>query len=67
MDISEATQALMPRANVVGVGIGYKTVGGELVRDENDTLVECIVVSVQQKVSPEQLSASDIIPERIMS
>lgn len=67
MDISEATQALMPRANVVGVGIGYKTVGGELVRDENGNLVECIVVSVQQKVSPEQLSASDIIPERIMS
>ncbi len=66
MDISEATQALMPRANVIGVGIGYKMVGGELVRDENGNLVECIVVSVRQKVSPEQLSASDIVPEQIM-
>jgi len=66
MDISEATQALMPRANVVGVGIGYKTVGGKLVRDENGNLVECIIVSVRQKVSPEQLSAGDMIPEQLM-
>ncbi len=66
MDISEAAQALMPRANVIGVGIGYKRVGGKLVRDENGNLVECIVVSVRQKVSPEQLSASDVVPEQIM-
>ena len=66
MDITVATQELMPRANVVGVGIGYKTIGGELVRDENGNLVECIVVSVQKKVSPEQLSSSDMIPEQLM-
>ncbi len=64
-DISEVSGDLLSRANVVGVGTGYKTRGGEIVRDDNGDPVEGIVVSVTQKVPLEQLAPGDVIPATV--
>ena len=49
-------RALLARANVVGVGIGHKVVGGE------ETDETCIVVFVERKVPPEALRRRDLVP-----
>lgn len=52
-------QELMGKPNVVGVGVGYKTVGGQ----KTDTL--CVIVFVRQKVAAQSLSAEEVIPAQI--
>ncbi len=47
---------LLRKANVVGVGIGFRQRGGE----QTDEI--CIVVSVRKKVPPDQLAPDDRIP-----
>ena len=56
---AEYEDDLMRKANVVGVGIGYRTRGG-VVTDE-----PCIVASVTRKVPPSGLSAQDVIPNQL--
>ena len=50
---------LMRKANVVGVGIGLRQVGGK------STGEPAIVVSVTNKVSISQLAPSDVIPREL--
>lgn len=50
---------LLAKANVVGVGVGLRQRRGKV------TDQVCIVVSVRQKVPPEQLSPADRIPAQI--
>ena len=52
-------QELMGKPNVVGVGVGYKVVGGQ----KTDTL--CVIVFVRQKVAAQSLSAEEVIPAQI--
>jgi hypothetical protein len=52
-------QSLLAKANVVGVGVGFRRRGQEL----TDEI--CIVVSVREKVPSEQLSPTDRIPDCI--
>jgi len=52
-------QDLLSRANVVGLGIGYKLRG----RQETDEI--SIVVMVRQKLSPLFLSKEDMIPPEL--
>ncbi len=65
IDISAIRDDLLAKENVVGVGIGYKTINGELVRDAEGNPIECVVVSVVQKVPAEQLAAQDVVPTTI--
>lgn len=51
--------ALLQKANVVGVGVGRKVVGGE----EQDEL--CVTVFVREKVPLSALRKRDRIPERV--
>jgi hypothetical protein len=50
---------LLRKANVVAVGIGYRTRGGE------QTSELCIVVSVRNKVASSGLEPGDVIPASI--
>ena len=50
---------LMRKANVVGVGIGLKTVDGE------QTGEPAIVVSVTRKLPSAQLGPADVIPSEL--
>jgi hypothetical protein len=50
---------LLGKPNVVGVGVGYKFVGGER------TDIPCVIVFVRQKVAPESLSAEEMVPVQI--
>lgn len=50
---------LLKRRNVVGVGIGYKTRGGE----QTDTIG--IVAFVDRKLPLEQLAADDVVPSNL--
>lgn len=52
-------QELMGKPNVVGVGVGYKIVGGET------TDIPCIIVFVRQKVAAESLSAEQMVPAQV--
>jgi hypothetical protein len=52
-------QELLRKANVVAVGIGYRTRGGELTQEVS------IVVSVKAKVPSSKLKARDLIPTSI--
>ncbi|UCG26268.1 MAG: hypothetical protein JSW55_09890 [Chloroflexota bacterium] len=52
----EYQQELMGKENVVGVGVGYKVVGGET------TDIPCVIVFVQRKVTAESLSAEQMVP-----
>jgi hypothetical protein len=50
---------LMTKANVVGVGIGYRRVAGQ------QTDMVALVVMVSQKLPDWQLAAQDVIPKEI--
>ena len=50
---------LLRRPNVVAVGVGFKTRGGQRTDDV------CIVVSVKAKVAPSQLKPGDGLPTSI--
>lgn len=50
---------LLRKANVVAVGIGFRTRGGQ------PTQEVCIVVSVKTKVPPAQLKRGDLLPASI--
>ena len=62
-DVEEVCGELLALPNVVGVGIGYKTTNGEIVRDADGNPVECFVVSVIEKVPLDELAAEDRVPE----
>jgi hypothetical protein len=65
IDIDAVKGELLARVNVVGVGIGYKVTGGELVRDEDGDPIECVVVSVAEKVPVTGLRPEDVVPAEI--
>ena len=50
---------LLKKANVVGVGIGFREQGGKLTDEV------ALVVSVTRKLPATQLSPQDVIPDRI--
>jgi hypothetical protein len=52
-------QELMGKPNVVGVGVGYKVVGGQ------KTEVPCVIVFVRQKVAAQSLSAQEMVPAQL--
>ena len=52
-------QELMRKANVLAVGVGYRTRGGEQTQEVS------IVVSVRIKVSKSELKPGDLIPPSI--
>ena len=52
-------QELRRKANVVAVGVGYRTRGGVLTKEV------CIVVSVKNKVPLSELKPEDVIPAEI--
>ncbi|MEJ2266163.1 MAG: hypothetical protein P8X95_22175 [Anaerolineales bacterium] len=49
----------MSKANVVGVGVGFRQKGGQQTQDVS------VVVMVEKKVPPSQMSAQDLIPPQI--
>lgn len=60
IEIMEKYEAfLRSRANVVGVGIGKKWVGGK------ETDETCIVVMVERKLPEAKLRKKDIIPKKL--
>lgn len=50
---------ILAKRNVVGLGIGYKEVGGKKTNQLS------LVVMVREKVSPSKLSPEDLIPPEI--
>lgn len=50
---------ILAKKNVVGVGIGYKEVGGQ------KTDQPSLVVMVKKKVPPSELTSEDLIPSEI--
>jgi len=50
---------LLKKKNVVGLGIGYKEVGGQKTEQLS------LVVMVRKKESPSQLDATDLVPSEI--
>lgn len=52
-------QELLRKANVVAVGVGFKTVGGVQTREVG------IVVSVKKKLPLSELKPRDVIPAQI--
>ncbi len=50
---------LMQKQNVVGVGVGLQETAGR----PTDTV--CIVVSVRQKLAPDQVAPQDMIPSQL--
>lgn len=50
---------LLGMANVVGVGIGFRMKGGELTGEP------AIIVSVSDKLPPEQLRSGEVIPAEL--
>lgn len=58
--VKRAHQAeLLSKANVVGVGIGYRTIGGQRTDDI------ALVVMVSKKVPSMELSPQDVLPDEI--
>lgn len=58
--VKRAHQAeLMAKANVVGVGVGYRQVGGQR------TETVALVVMVSRKLPLAQLAPKDVLPRRI--
>lgn len=53
------SDALMTKANVIGVGLGYAQVDGEL------TDIPAIVVLVEVKVPVNVLQAEDVVPREL--
>lgn len=56
---AKAKEELLNKANVIGLGIGLKTVGGEQTGDVS------LVVLVSQKLPPADLAACDLLPAEI--
>jgi hypothetical protein len=56
---TEHEEALLSKANVVGVGIGFRSVRGEATGEV------ALVVMVTRKVPRSQLAPEDFIPDRI--
>ncbi len=56
---AEHQETLLAKANVVGVGIGFRKVRGEATGEV------ALVVMVTQKVPRAQLTPEDFIPDRI--
>jgi hypothetical protein len=52
-------QELLRKANVVAVGVGYRTRGGVQTKEV------CIIVSVKNKVPSSKLKSKDVIPAEI--
>ena len=52
-------ESLLEKKNVVGLGIGYKEIGGQ------ETGLLSLVVMVRKKESPLRLDAADLIPSEI--
>ncbi len=50
---------LMRKRNVVGVGIGLRERAGQTTNEV------CIVVSVREKLPPDQLAPQDVIPTQL--
>lgn len=50
---------LMRKRNVVGVGVGLRERAGQTTNEV------CIVVSVQEKLPPDQLTPQDVIPTQL--
>ncbi len=65
VDINAVCDELLALANVVGVGIGYKTTNGEVVLDDDGNPIECVVVSVRAKVPASELGAQDMVPATV--
>ncbi len=60
LDVKRRHEAeLLRKPNVVAVGIGYRTRGGQL------TTEVCIIVSVAQKVPAAQLKRGEILPAKL--
>jgi hypothetical protein len=57
--VSRHARRLMAKANVVGVGVGYKETGGR----QTDT--EAVVVLVSRKVHPSRLRRADLVPKSL--
>jgi len=57
--LEENKKMLLSKANVTGVAIGYKKVGGQLTKEI------CIVVYVSKKLPLKDLKARDVIPPTI--
>ncbi|MDX1612914.1 MAG: hypothetical protein R3300_01315 [Candidatus Promineifilaceae bacterium] len=55
----QVAQELMGKPNVVGVGVGYKIVGGQT------TDQPAILVFVQRKVAAENLTAEEMVPAEV--
>lgn len=56
---AQFTDLLLGKSNVVGCGVGYKEVAG------TRTGELCVVVSVAQKVSREQLAPENLVPQAL--
>ena len=60
LDVKRRHEAeLLRKPNVVAVGVGYRTRGGQT------TSEVCIVVSVSQKVSSSNLKRDDTLPQQV--
>ena len=60
LDVKRRHEAeLLRKPNVVAVGVGYRTRGGQL------TSEVCIVVSVTRKVPASQLKRSEALPQTL--
>ncbi|AGB40105.1 hypothetical protein Halha_0085 [Halobacteroides halobius DSM 5150] len=57
--IENYKQQIFSLDNVIGVGEGYKEVNGK------QTSEECIVVLVEEKLTPDELSGNHIVPESL--
>ncbi len=53
------TQDLMAKANVVGLAVGMKQIGGKV------TDQPCLVVMVGKKLAEDELDEDDIVPSEI--
>jgi hypothetical protein len=60
LDVKRRHEAeLLRQPNVVAVGVGYRTRGGQ------STSEVCIVVSVTQKIPVSKLKRGDVLPQRV--
>ncbi|HIP96961.1 MAG TPA: hypothetical protein EYH32_07085 [Anaerolineae bacterium] len=55
----EYVDRLLSRRNVVGVGVGFKQRGGQFTNEP------CVVVSVTRKLPKAQLTAEDLVPQKL--
>jgi hypothetical protein len=60
LDVKRRHEAeLLRKPNVVAVGVGYRTRGGQT------TSEVCIVITVSQKVPSNQLKRNEVLPQRL--